>query len=205
MRERDLFHIQRNSRSNSDVPAVAQATPTITVSESGLITASVTQQEGRVTNGTKSVTKQLDTYDGATEINVTGDTTLTTKGKYCTKDLIIHASQQGLSIVTGDFVVSEDMYEPGVYEYVLTSNELEADTRRLILVGCTTESGLDSIHTIFRRNNTSEEFTRYDGSFNVFAISHTAGDQRVENNSTIFVYGGPNSNRIIDTMYFVAV
>ena len=40
---------------------VTQATPTITVSSSGLITASATQTAGYVNAGTKSATKQLTT------------------------------------------------------------------------------------------------------------------------------------------------
>lgn len=111
----------------------------------------------------------------------------------------------GASITTGNFAVSESMYEPGIYEYVLTSNELKADSHTLILVGSTTDSGLDSFCVIFRRNNTSEEFVRYDGDEDVFVVSHTSGENRVENDSTIVLYGGPSSNRIIDTMYFIAV
>ena len=45
---------------------VEQATPAITVSSSGLITASATQDEGHVAAGTKTVTKQLPTKAAAT-------------------------------------------------------------------------------------------------------------------------------------------
>ena len=109
------------------------------------------------------------------------------------------------SLVTGTFSISEDMYEPGINEYVLTSNELKADTRTLILIGCTATNGLDAIPVIFRRNTTSEEFTCYNGDYNVFGISHTSGEQRVENNSTVVLYGAMGTNRILETMYFIAV
>lgn len=46
---------------SEEVPAVEQATPTISVSASGLITASATQEAGKVSEGTKSATKQLTT------------------------------------------------------------------------------------------------------------------------------------------------
>ena len=111
----------------------------------------------------------------------------------------------GASIETGTFTVTEDMYEPGITEYVLTSSNLKADSRTLILVGCTTPNGLDSIFVTFRRNNTSEEFTRYDGDMNIFVISHTSGVQKIENDSTVVLYGGPSSNRTIETMYYIAV
>lgn len=41
------------------IPTVEQATPSITVSSNGLITASATQASGFVTSGSKSATKQL--------------------------------------------------------------------------------------------------------------------------------------------------
>lgn len=50
-----------------DVPTVEQATPTITVSASGLITASATQSAGEVAAGTKTATKQM-AVKGATTI-----------------------------------------------------------------------------------------------------------------------------------------
>ena len=57
----------------TDVPSVAQATPSITVSSSGLVTASATQEEGLVAAGTKSSTKQLDTQAAQTIIPGTED------------------------------------------------------------------------------------------------------------------------------------
>jgi len=48
------------------VPEVTQATPSITVSSGGLITASATQSAGKVAAGTKSATKQLTTQGAKT-------------------------------------------------------------------------------------------------------------------------------------------
>lgn len=50
---------------NGSLSEVTQATPGISVSSSGLITASVTQSGGIVTDGTKSATKQLSSSDDA--------------------------------------------------------------------------------------------------------------------------------------------
>ena len=54
---------QDGSTVNGSLSEVTQATPSISVSSSGLITASVTQSGGIVTAGTKSATKQLSSSD----------------------------------------------------------------------------------------------------------------------------------------------
>lgn len=59
-----------------------QATPSISVNSSGLITASATQTEGYVTSGTKSATKQLTTQAATTYTPTTTNQTIA-KGTYC--------------------------------------------------------------------------------------------------------------------------
>lgn len=54
---------QDGSTINGSLSEVTQATPDISVSSSGLITASATQSGGIVTAGTKSATKQLSSSD----------------------------------------------------------------------------------------------------------------------------------------------
>ena len=54
---------QDGSTVNGSLSEVTQATPGISVSSSGLITASVTQSGGIVSSGTKSATKQLSSND----------------------------------------------------------------------------------------------------------------------------------------------
>ena len=56
---------QDGSTVNGSLSEVTQATPGISVSSSGLITASATQSGGIVTAGTKSATKQLSSSDDA--------------------------------------------------------------------------------------------------------------------------------------------
>ena len=56
---------QDGSTVNGSLSEVTQATPGISVSSSGLITASSTQSGGIVTAGTKSATKQLSSSDDA--------------------------------------------------------------------------------------------------------------------------------------------
>lgn len=65
------------------VAAAAQATPTIEVSSSGLITASATQAAGYVEAGTKSATKQLTTQGAQTITPGTSNKTIAS-GRYLT-------------------------------------------------------------------------------------------------------------------------
>lgn len=66
------------------MPTATQATPTISVSSSGLITASATQTAGYVTAGTKSATKQLTTQAAKTITPSTSSQTAVAKDVYTT-------------------------------------------------------------------------------------------------------------------------
>ena len=65
------------------IPTVAQATPSISVSAAGKITASATQSAGYVSAGTKSATKQLTTQAAQTITPGTSDKTIAS-GRYLT-------------------------------------------------------------------------------------------------------------------------
>ena len=64
--------------------SVTQATPTITVNASGLITASATQTAGYVAAGTKSATEQLSTQAGTTITPTESEQTAVAAGKFTT-------------------------------------------------------------------------------------------------------------------------
>ncbi len=71
-----------------DVPdSVVQATPVITVSESGLITAKATQEAGAVAAGTKSATKQLTTKGATTITPGPSEQTAVAAGTFVTGDI----------------------------------------------------------------------------------------------------------------------
>lgn len=70
---------------------VTQATPTITVSSSGLITASATQTAGYVNAGTKSATKQLTTQAAKTVTPTTSSQTAVASGVYTTGAITVGA------------------------------------------------------------------------------------------------------------------
>lgn len=87
------------------MPTATQATPAITVSSSGLITAKATQSAGYVSAGTKSATKQLTTQSAQTITPGTTDKTIAA-GRYLTgvqtikgdKNLIPENIVSGVSI-----------------------------------------------------------------------------------------------------------
>ena len=66
------------------LPDTEQATPSITVSSAGLITASATQSAGYVAAGTKSATKQLTTQAAKTVTPSTSNQTAVASGVYTT-------------------------------------------------------------------------------------------------------------------------
>lgn len=100
------------SQATKSVSTAPQATPSITVSSSGLITASATQIAGYVTGGTKSATKQLTTKaattytPGTTNQTIAASTYLTgvqtIKGD---SNLVASNIKSGVSIfgVTGNY------------------------------------------------------------------------------------------------------
>lgn len=66
------------------LPEVEQATPAISVSSGGLITASAVQAGGIVADGTKSATQQLTTQGAKTVTPGTSTQTAVTSGRYTT-------------------------------------------------------------------------------------------------------------------------
>lgn len=92
---------------------VEQATPSITVNSSGLITASATQTAGLVPAGTTSATKQLTTQAAKTVTPTTSNQTAVSSGRYTTgavtvagdSDLVAGNIKSGVSIfgVTGTY------------------------------------------------------------------------------------------------------
>lgn len=73
------------------MPTATQATPSITVSSSGLITASATQSAGYVAAGTKSGTKQLTTQAAKTITPTTSSQTAVNSGVYTTGAVTVGA------------------------------------------------------------------------------------------------------------------
>lgn len=77
---------------------VTQATPAITVSAAGLITASATQTAGIVPAGTKSATKQLVTVAAKTVIPTTSEQTAVASLRFTTGDVKVAAVYAVISV-----------------------------------------------------------------------------------------------------------
>lgn len=101
------------SQTNKSVETATQATPSISVSSAGLITASSTQTAGYVSAGTKSATRQLTTQAGKTVTPSTSTQTAVSSGRYTTGTVYVAGSssltaaniKSGVSIfgVTGTY------------------------------------------------------------------------------------------------------
>lgn len=83
------------SLSQETTPQVEQATPSIKVDASGLITASATQQAGKVAAGTKSATKQLTTQGAKTVTPGTSEQTAVSSGVFTTGEVKVAAMPSG--------------------------------------------------------------------------------------------------------------
>lgn len=115
------------------MPAATQATPSISVSSGGLITASSTQPAGYVAAGTKSATKQLTTQGAQTITPGTSNKTIAS-GRYLTGTQTIKGDAnlkaaniaKGVSIfgVTGTHEGGEDI-SAETAEYTEQLDELE--------------------------------------------------------------------------------
>lgn len=102
--EKDGFtYVYQGVVSEADLPEVEQATPTISVDANGLITASATQEAGKVAAGTKSATKQLTTQAEQTITPGTSNKTIAS-GKYLT----------GTQTIKGDSNLKAENIKKGV-------------------------------------------------------------------------------------------
>ena len=99
------------SAASKSVATATQATPSISVSAAGLITASATQTAGYVSSGTKSATKQLTTQAAKTITPSTAQQTAVSSGVYTTGAVIVSAvptetKTVALSMLTGNQTIS---------------------------------------------------------------------------------------------------
>ena len=108
--------------SSNSVESVEQATPVITVSSSGLITATATQAAGEVAAGTKSATKQLSTKGATTITPSTSEQTAVSAGTYVTGDIKVAAvSNSGSSGTTNALGAVLDGSATSVYDASITT------------------------------------------------------------------------------------
>lgn len=134
-----------------------QATPSISVSSSGLITASATQTAGYVSAGTKSATKQLTTKGATTWTPKTSNQTISS-GTYLTgtqtikgdSNLVASNIKSGVSIfgVTGTMSGSEDLSsELTTQNTLITTQETTIDNIISALQGKASGGGSGGVET----------------------------------------------------------
>ena len=135
------------------MPSATQATPSITVSSAGLITAKATQSAGYVASGTKSATKQLTVQAGKTVTPTTSNQTAVASGRYTTGAITVKGDanlkaeniKSGVSIfgVTGSYAGStEDL------DSVITELETKVATLNTTLDGKASGGGSVEICTV---------------------------------------------------------
>ena len=113
------------SQASKSVATATQATPSITVSSAGLITAKSTQSAGYVSSGTKSATKQLTTQGAQTITPGTSNKTISS-GRYLT----------GTQTIKGDANLVAANIKKGVSIFgVAGSNEGEDIVQKVISEG----------------------------------------------------------------------
>ena len=96
------------SQATKSVSTTTQATPSITVSSSGLITASATQTAGYVAADTKSATKQLTTQAAKTVTPTTSSQTAVSSGVYTTGIITVGAIPSEYVIPSGTLSITEN-------------------------------------------------------------------------------------------------
>lgn len=90
------------SQVTKSVATATQATPSISISDTGVITASATQTAGYVSAGTKSSTQNLVTAAGDTITPTTSEQTVISKGTYAIGDIKIGAIQTETKSITAN-------------------------------------------------------------------------------------------------------
>ena len=131
------------------IPTATQATPSISVNSSGLITASATQSEGYVSSGTKSATKQLRTKSAATITPGTADQTISS-GTYLT----------GVQTIKGDSNLTADNIKSGTSIFGVTgrykdSTPIEISTDAEMEAVLTS----DNVGKVYKFTGTADTYT----------------------------------------------
>lgn len=123
------------SQASKSVATATQATPSITVSSAGLITAKSTQSAGYVSSGTKSATKQLTTQGAQTITPGTSNKTIAS-GRYLT----------GTQTIKGDANLVADNIKKGVSIFgVAGTNEGEDIVQKVMNEGTKANGAEDRI------------------------------------------------------------
>ena len=140
------------SSASKSVSTTTQATPSISVSSSGLITATATQSAGYVSSGTKSATQQLTTKSAATITPGTADQTIAS-GTYIT----------GTQTIKGDSNLIADNIKSGTSIFGVTGTYVDSTP-----IEISTDTGMEAVLTsdnvgkVYKFTGTSDTYTNGD-------------------------------------------
>lgn len=147
---------------SKSVTTATQATPGITVSSAGLITASATQTAGYVSAGTKSATKQLTTQGAKTVTPTTSNQTAVASGRYTTGTITVEGDS---NLVAGNIKKGVSIFGvAGTYEgtggaSVATCNVTITIADSVGYVGVTATTFASGTIGIFNQSKSSGTFT----------------------------------------------
>ena len=152
------------SQVSKAVAAATQATPSISVSSAGLITASATQAAGYVAAGTKSATKQLTTQAAQTITPGTTNKTIAS-GRYLTgtqtiqgdANLLAANIKSGVSIFGVEGALSADLVIEDVTDKISTSG---TPSNRDFTI--TTSQNIANVYGLLIIHGTSSKVTGFD-------------------------------------------
>lgn len=176
----------KGAKLTGTMPSVTQATPSISVSSSGLITASASQAEGHVAAGSKSATKQLTTQSGTTVTPGTSQKTAVSSGRYTTGTVYVAGSS---NLVASNIRNGVNIF--GVEGTAYTAKKSSIQISNL---------SANVIH-IYGTNILGSRFTeslRYNASLSVYLIVGSILGVRVLDGQ-IFQTGGVNSFTTVGT------
>ena len=135
-----------------EIPTTIQATPSISVNSSGLITASSTQSAGYVSSGTKSATKQLTTRAAETITPSTLDQSIAS-GVYLA----------GAQTIKGDANLIADNIKSGTSIFGVTGTYVDSTP-----IEISTDAGMEAVLTsdnvgkVYKFTGTSDTYTNGD-------------------------------------------
>ena len=159
------------------MPTATQATPSITISSDGKITAIATQSAGYVAAGTKSATKQLTTQAAKTVTPTTSNQTAVASGRYTTGAVTVKGDA---NLVAGNIKSGTSIFGvTGTYEGSGGGGSAELVTLKI------KASGIPMWNITCYANNES-------GVFEITAF----GTYTVLKNSMVICIGGSSSDKI---------
>ena len=135
------------------MPTATQATPSISVSSAGKITASSTQAAGYVAAGTKSATKQLTTQAAKTVTPTTSNQTAVASGRYTTGAVTVKGDA---NLVPANIVSGKSIF--GVAGSATTSEDLTAEITEYAELNAELESVINGLPSAGGSGDGSVEF-----------------------------------------------